>query len=174
MKESFKTLKEYIIDDEIPGAVIIDEDFNISGPKLMRAHQYLMKNPNCLYLTGASDKKLTIGDGVNVLGPGHFMDLIEKSANKKPIALGKPSRDLSDLVLKKFNISNRGRVLMIGDMLEQDIGFGKNSGFQTLLVLTGGTKRDELEEIKNRHLIPDFIADGLEDFVEFFRDLNKS
>ncbi|KAL5275983.1 hypothetical protein ACFFRR_001669 [Megaselia abdita] len=174
LKESFKTLKEYIIDDENPGAVIVDEDFNISGPKIMRAHQYLTKNSQCLYLTGASDKKLTVGPGINILGPGYFMDLLETSAKKRPIALGKPSRDLSDIVMKKFKIKNRDRVLMIGDMLEQDIGFGKNSGFQTLLVLTGGTKLKELEDVKNNHLIPDFIADGMEDFVEFFRDFNKS
>lgn len=137
----------------------------------MRAHHYLTKNSYCLYLTGASDKKLTVGDGINVLGPGYFMELLEKSAEKLPVALGKPSRDLSDLVMQKYNIKNRERVLMIGDMLEQDIGFGKNSGFQTLLVLTGGTRREELEEAKNIHLIPDFIADGMRDFLEFFLEI---
>lgn len=140
----------------------------------MRAHQYLTKNPQCLYITGASDKKLSISNGINILGPGYFMELLEKSTEKTPVALGKPSKDLSDLVMKRFNIKEPARVLMIGDMLEQDIGFGKNSGFQTLLALTGGTRRAELDDGKKSHLIPDFIADGMVDFVEFFRDINKS
>uniref|UniRef100_T1GWB9 4-nitrophenylphosphatase n=1 Tax=Megaselia scalaris TaxID=36166 RepID=T1GWB9_MEGSC len=140
----------------------------------MRAHQYLMKNSNCLFLTGASDKKLSVKSGVNIMAPGYFMEMLAMAAKKVPIALGKPSKDLSDLVMEKFAIKDRKRVLMIGDMLEQDIGFGKNSGFQTMLVLTGGTKKDELLDDNNSHLIPDYIADGMIDFVKFFDDLNKS
>lgn len=154
--------------------MIVDVDFNLSGPKFMRAHQYLKSNPSCKYIVGASDKILPIRPGVEVLGPGRFQDILTLSTNKTPIVLGKPGLELSELVLKKFEISERSRVLMIGDMLEQDIGFGKNSHYQTLLVMTGGAKDHDLEDPANSELIPDFVTKGMPDFVEFFADINSS
>lgn len=154
--------------------MIFDVDYNLSAPKLMRAHQYLNSNPECKYIVGASDKILPIREGVSVLGPGRFQDILTLSTNKTPIVLGKPGMELSELVLKKFEINERSRVLMIGDMLEQDIGFGKNSHYQTLLVMTGGAKDGDLEDPANSELIPDFVARSMSDFVEFFDDINSS
>lgn len=154
--------------------MIVDVDFNLSGAKFMRAHQYLMNNPSCKYIVGASDKILPIRPGVEVMGPGRFQDILTQATNRTPIALGKPGLELSDLVLKKFGINERSRVLMIGDMLEQDIGFGKNSHFQTLLVMTGGAKDHHLEDPANSELIPDFVTRSMADFVDFFADINSS
>ncbi|KAL5275985.1 hypothetical protein ACFFRR_001670 [Megaselia abdita] len=172
--ESFSELGKYIFDKEKPSAVIVDVDFNFSGAKFMRAHQYLTRYPDCKYIVGASDKILPIRPGVEVLGPGRFQDILTQATNRTPIALGKPGLELSELVLQKFDISESSRVLMIGDMLEQDIGFGKNSNFQTLLVMTGGTKDHDLEDAANRELIPDFVTTGMVDFVDFFAEINSS
>lgn len=43
---------------------------------------------------------------------------------------------------------------MIGDKLDTDIGFGKNSGIDTLLVLSGVTKAENYETLQARH--PEF------------------
>lgn len=170
--ESFTELGKYIFDKEKPNAVIVDVDFNLSGPKLMRAHQYLTRNPDCKYIVGATDKILPIRPGVQVMGPGCFQDALTQAVNRTPIALGKPGFELSNLVMTKFGITERSRVLMIGDMLEQDIGFGIKSQFQTLLVMTGGTKQHDLKDPRNSELIPDFVTENMGDFLKFFAELN--
>uniref|UniRef100_T1H2V1 Uncharacterized protein n=1 Tax=Megaselia scalaris TaxID=36166 RepID=T1H2V1_MEGSC len=95
--ESFTELGKYIFDKEKPNAVIVDVDFNLSGPKLMRAHQYLTRNPDCKYIVGATDKILPIRPGVQVMGPGCFQDALTQAVNRTPIALGKPGFELSNL-----------------------------------------------------------------------------
>lgn len=44
---------------------------------------------------------------------------------------------------KEHKITDKSRVVMIGDNLETDIAFGLNSGIDTIVVLTGVTDRDE-------------------------------
>lgn len=44
--------------------------------------------------------------------------------------------------------------------MEQDIGFGKLCGFQTMVVLTGGTSLEDLLDERNQHQLPDYYANN--------------
>lgn len=127
----------------------------------MRAQVHL-KNPQCLFIAGAADPRIPFG-GNELLGPGSFIEMVEKANHCKAQVFGKPGKELSELLKHSYNIKSPERVLMVGDSLKSDIRFGKMCGFKTLLVLTGGTKMTELDEVKDEEDMPDYVAEKLED-----------
>ncbi|XP_016992890.2 chronophin-like isoform X2 [Drosophila takahashii] len=164
---SFASLAEHIFDRQEVRAVVIDVDFNLSYPKLARAHQYL-RHPDCLLIGGATDILLPVAKDVNILGPGAFASMLADASGRplEAITLGKPGRQLGDLLIGHLKIEQPSRVLMIGDMLAQDIGFGRQCGFQTLLVLSGGCTRAEFLGEKDPARLPDFYADSVADVAQ--------
>lgn len=172
LDESFSQLMQYIMDGEPIKAVIIDFDFNLSLCKMMKAFHYARQN-DCLLIGGATDIALPISKDMTIMGAGVFVKAFEQATKREMLVFGKPSVALADVLLKRYNIKQRERVLMIGDMLEQDIRFGKTCGFQTCLVLSGGCSWNELRRETDRNAIPDYYANSMKDFVDFMKELNK-
>ncbi|XP_055371123.1 uncharacterized protein LOC129605403 [Condylostylus longicornis] len=163
VEENFEDLSKHIFDKEKIGAVIIDIDFNLSVTKLIKAHLYL-KNENCLFIGGAFDTVIPFGN-TDIVGPGPFISVVEKTTGKKPKIFGKPGHELGELLLEISNDISPNRVLFIGDHLNSDIKFANHLGFQTLLVFTGATKRENLSDLTENDRIPDYIADTLVDII---------
>ncbi|XP_001867828.2 glycerol-3-phosphate phosphatase [Culex quinquefasciatus] len=157
------------VDDRAPvRAVVVDVDFNVNYPKLLRAEFYLKTDPTCLLVAGATDRVLNTGRGFNLIGPGRFLDILERSTGRKAIVLGKPGEVLARQVVKEYGIRDPGRVLMVGDMMEQDVAFGSRCGFQRLLVLSGGASREDMMKEADGACVPDYYADSLADFKNLF------
>ncbi|XP_017063844.1 pyridoxal phosphate phosphatase [Drosophila eugracilis] len=173
IEESYESLAKHIFDKEPVRAVIIDVDFNLSSPKLLRAHLYL-RRPECLLIGGATDRLLPVAKGVNIIGPGAFASILVEASGREPITLGKPGRALGELIIGHFKIDQPRRVLMIGDMLAQDIGFGRQFGFQTLLVLSGGCTREQLLAETNPLHIPDYYADSMADVTQMLGEAPRA
>ncbi|XP_017086098.1 pyridoxal phosphate phosphatase-like [Drosophila eugracilis] len=165
IESNYASLAKHIFDQQEVRAVIIDVDFNLSYTKLARAHQYL-RNQECLLIGGASDIMLPVAKDLKIMGPGSFANLLMDASGKKVITLGKPGRQLGDLLVRHYKIDQPRRVLMIGDMLTQDISFGRQCGFQTLLVLSGGCKLEQLMAEKDPSRIPDFYVDSIADLAQ--------
>ncbi|XP_032308844.1 chronophin [Drosophila ananassae] len=171
--ENFQSLAKKIFDQQPVNAVIIDVDFNMSSTKLLRAQLYL-RNPECLFMEGATDRFLPIGKGVNIIGPGAFTNILLEASGRKPITVGKPGRELGKLLVEKYKIDQSDRVLMVGDMMAQDIVFGRQCGFQTLLVLSGGCTLEQLRSETDPSHIPDYYADSLADVAQILGQSRKS
>lgn len=137
---------------------------------MIRAYLYL-KNPECILITGATDDLLPVTRSINIIGPGPYGKILSDLSGREPIQLGKPGKDLCSILLEEFQITDSKRVLMIGDMIKQDVGFGKICNFQTMLVFTGGASFDDLQKETDPNLIPDYHADGVVDFVRFMDDV---
>lgn len=65
--ESFNVLVQELEDDLEIGAVTVDLDVNINFIKMMKAITYL-KRPEVLFLAGATDVKIPLTDGQDILG----------------------------------------------------------------------------------------------------------
>ncbi|KAH8387324.1 hypothetical protein KR093_006430, partial [Drosophila rubida] len=180
--ESLADLRDAIFGQQTVQAVVIDVDFNLSATKLMRAHLQL-QNPNCLFLAGAADATIPFGDGEiigvhaatmpmlqppiyshSISGPGAFIDVVAKASERQPTVLGKPGEALRQLLRERHLDCPASRVLFIGDSLASDIGFARASGYQTLLVLTGGGSAEDLANLPPGHAhLPDYVCDCLGD-----------
>ena len=163
----------HIVERDPVKAVIVDFDFNITYAKLTKANFYL-RQPDCLLIGGATDNQLPFTKDFTILGPGPFVKVLQQASGKDLLTFGKPGKLLADLLMQRFHIPAPQRVLMIGDMLEQDVRFARVCGFQSLLVLSGGCTYEQLMAQTEPNVIPDYYANSMLDFVEFMKDVNKS
>ncbi|KAH8316876.1 hypothetical protein KR067_007210, partial [Drosophila pandora] len=162
--KSLKDLNEAVYGGDPVQAVVIDVDFNLSAAKMMRAHVQL-QNPECLFLAGAADALIPFGKG-EIIGPGAFIDVVTQAVGRQPITLGKPGKELRKVLLERYPDIPASRILFVGDSLTSDIAFARASGYQTLLVLTGGTKLEDVKSLPSGHpQLPDYLADFLGDLA---------
>lgn len=83
---------------------------------------------------------------------------------REPEVFGKPSAKMMDAIEGKFELQ-RERTCMVGDRLDTDIRFGIEGGLGgTLMVLTGVTKKEELE-VENAKVVPAAYVDRLGDLM---------
>uniref|UniRef100_A0A182W8R8 4-nitrophenylphosphatase n=1 Tax=Anopheles minimus TaxID=112268 RepID=A0A182W8R8_9DIPT len=168
--ESVREVSAVINDGQPVKAVIVDFDYNMNNIKLLRAQLYLRHD--ALFIAGAMDTVLPLGPRMRLIGPGCYVDVLQKIADRKPIVLGKPGREMSKMLIQLYAIDNPRRVLFVGDQPEMDVQFGHVSNYQTLLVGTGGVKEEALKQLTTTpSLVPDFYIDSFADLEQIVRDV---
>ncbi|TVP91813.1 TIGR01457 family HAD-type hydrolase [Alkalibacterium sp.] len=95
-----------------------------------------------------------------VPGAGSIVALIEKSTRVEPVFVGKPESFIMASALKKLGLE-KSEVLMVGDNYETDILAGINNGVDTLLVLTGFTRKEDLTMLSEQ---PTHTVETLDDW----------
>lgn len=159
--EEFKT--EVLKLDEEVGAVVIDFDTNINYIKMMKAVLHL-RDPECLFVAGGIDVFVPVAEDVSIIGPGCFISVIELLSGRKAVVAGKPSLLIKDFISKRHPL-NPERTLIIGDAISTDMQLGTNCGFQKLLVLSGISKLEDMEEDSTN--LPHYYAKTLGDLLPF-------
>jgi len=94
--------------------------------------------------------------GINP-GTGALIAPIELSTSSKAYFVGKPNPLMMRHALKRLN-SNREDTAIIGDRMDTDIIAGIESEIATILVLSGVTKKEDIEHFAYR---PTFVVDGV-------------
>ncbi|HZN32208.1 MAG TPA: HAD hydrolase-like protein, partial [Pirellulaceae bacterium] len=85
--------------------------------------------------------------------------MLETATGRSAFSVGKPSPVMMRAARKELGLAT-GETIMIGDTMETDILGGVNLGYRTALVLTGSTRRDDLERYAYR---PDLVLNSLAD-----------
>jgi NagD protein len=93
-------------------------------------------------------------------GCGALVALLETATGVKAFSVGKPSPVMMRAARKELGLTT-DETTMIGDTMETDILGGVQLGFHTVLVLTGGTRREDLESYAYR---PEIVVDSLAEF----------
>ncbi|XP_060529176.1 uncharacterized protein LOC132703751 [Cylas formicarius] len=126
------------------GAVVLDFDLNFGLLKAQRVINILNANKNALLFVGCRDDKGPLSKELVMLGPKFYIDAVERTTNRIGIPFAKPSVLFRDALRQKYDIKNPARVLFVGDSTFSDVGFANMCDFQSLLVLTGTTKKDDV------------------------------
>jgi NagD protein len=84
------------------------------------------------------------GDGGIVPACGAMASLIEKAIGVSPFFIGKPNPLMMRTALNYLGVHSENTV-MIGDRMETDMVAGVESGMETILVLSGVTRREDVE-----------------------------
>lgn len=170
---AFEIITNFKPDPEV-GAVAVGFDDHFSYSKLVQAATYL-QNPNVQFLGMNPDISRPSPNDNTFPGTGCFISIVEVAASRKAKILGKPESCISDYLIKNYNLDPK-RTLMIGDNCNTDILLGKRCGFQTLLVMSGVTNQENVNELiqpdaeSKGLIVPDYYTDKLSDITKLLSD----
>ena len=99
----------------------------LAGAKLVATNL----DPNCPTQTGTRP------------GCGAVVAMLEAAAGVKAFSVGKPSPVMLRAARKELGLRT-DQTVVIGDTMDTDILGGAQLGFKTILVLSGGTRREDL------------------------------
>ena len=102
-------------------------------------------DPNCPTQTGMRP------------GCGAIVAMLETATGLSAFSVGKPSPVMMRMARKELGLST-AETTIIGDTMETDVLGGVAMGYDTVLVLSGGTRRDDLKRYAYR---PDVVVDSI-------------
>jgi NagD protein len=102
-------------------------------------------------------------------GCGAFVSMLETATGMKAFSPGKPSPFMFRAARKELGLAT-AETAIIGDTMETDILGGVQMGYKTVLVLSGGTKTEDLKKFAFQ---PDVIVNSIADLCneEFLQPL---
>lgn len=149
----------YAVVDHEPDYVVVGEgrSFNL---ELVEAAVRMITDGAKLIATNL-DPNCPTQNGLRP-GCGAMVGLLEIATGVKAFSVGKPSAVMMRAVRKELGLAT-AETTIIGDTMETDILGGVQLGFHTVLVLSGGTRREELQHYAYR---PEVVVDCLAELSE--------
>src|SRR5437588_4884342 len=149
----------YAVVDHEPDYVVVGEGrtFNL---ELVEAAVRMIMGGAKLIATNL-DPNCPTQDGLRP-GCGAMVAMLEIATGVKAFSVGKPSPLMMRAARKELGLTTE-ETTMIGDTMETDILGGVQLGFHTVLVLSGGTNREDLQRYAYQ---PEIVVDSLAEFSE--------
>lgn len=144
----------YSIVDHDPDYVVVGEGRAFSYEMVETAVRMIVKGAKLIATN--MDPNCPTQHGLRP-GCGAIVAMLEAATGAKAFSVGKPSPIMMRDARKSMGLS-AGETTMIGDTMETDILGGVQMGYRTVLVLSGGTKRDDLARFAYR---PDIVVESL-------------
>ncbi|SNX86444.1 related to PDR16 - protein involved in lipid biosynthesis and multidrug resistance / PHO13 -4-nitrophenylphosphatase [Melanopsichium pennsylvanicum] len=154
------------------GAVVCGFDMHMSYIKIAKAFKHLTRpgfdgpveanasGGGCHFILTNDDSTFPAKGGPWP-GAGSLSAPLVFSTKRTPTIVGKPHKPMLDCIIATKNFDPK-RAIMVGDRLNTDIEFAKAGGIASMLVLTGISKRDEIEG-PHAKTVPDYLIDSLGD-----------
>lgn len=161
-------------------ALVVGHDTDMSFRKLCVADNLLLRNPGALFVATNRDNFDVVDGNLeddhqirHIAGNGATVVALEYTSKRKAINVGKPSRELFDLIQQKDDeratkdakttplFGDPSRCLFVGDRLDTDIRFGNDNCMKSLLVMTGVTSSQKMIDLSDgteEEPLPDFIV----------------
>jgi len=148
----------YTINNVNPDYVIVGDTHSYNFEKIEMAINLVLKGARL------------IGTNPDVSGPVEtgitpstkaLIAPIEIASGKKAYFVGKPNPLMMRIALRKLGIK-REEAIVIGDRMDTDIKCGLESEIDTLLVLSGITSRNDIDNFPYR---PQYVLNGVADLV---------
>lgn len=144
----------YAIVDKDPDYVVVGEG-RIVNFEMVEAGLRMVLNGAKLVATNL-DPNCPTSDGLRP-GCGAVVAMLESASGVKAFSVGKPSPVMLRGARKELGLS-ADQTIVIGDTMETDILGGVQMGCRTILVLSGGTRREDLARFAYR---PDLCVDSI-------------
>ena len=96
---------------------------------------------------------------------GSVCEMLRRATGRSPYVIGKPKPDMVNLAMMKVNASPED-TLVVGDRIYTDIAAGVNAGVDTVLVLSGETKREDLPD---SNVQPAFVLQDVKELLNILK-----
>ncbi len=146
----------YILTDYNPDYVVLGETFMYNFEQITRAVRLVMQGSHFIATNPDPNGP---GEGGIVPACGAMASLIEKASGKAPLFIGKPNPFMLRSALSYLEVHSEDTV-MIGDRMDTDILTGIESGMDTILVLSGVTRKEQVPEYPYQ---PKMIVNSVKD-----------
>jgi 4-nitrophenyl phosphatase len=156
----FQVLTQGEAEKERPDAVVLGLDRLATYDKLSTAMRCVASGS--LFVVTNMDRLWPSRDGLR-LGAGALASAIIYALRKEPdFVAGKPHEWILEVARKVAGMPDTKNVVVIGDQLETDIKMGISMGFDTVLVLTGISKREDVERLGIK---PTYVVNNLKELL---------
>ena len=159
-KNGFNIVKEYKEDNKID-AVLCAFSTELVYQELRDACLYL-QTQDIDFIATNGDYRCPIEDGLYIPDCGGMIEWMRLCTNKKAEVMGKPNPEIIYFLMKQFGVTKE-ETLVVGDRIYTDILVGINANVDSLMVLSGETTMDDLNNYSYR---PTYILDSI-------KELNK-
>jgi NagD protein len=133
----------YIITDIQPDYVVLGETLAYNFQMIKKAIR-LIHDEGARFIATNPDPSGPSEGGI-VPACGAMAALIEKASGISPLFIGKPNALMMRTALNYLNVHSENTI-MIGDRMDTDIVAGVTSGMETILVLSGVTKEEDIDK----------------------------
>jgi HAD superfamily hydrolase (TIGR01450 family) len=160
LKEELSQMGLNIVEDDAD-YVMVAFDTTLDYQKLCKVCDYIRYGKP--YIATHPDFNCPTKEGF-IPDVGSFMALIEASTGRRPdLIIGKPHEGIVKEAVKRTGC-NVQETAMVGDRLYTDIATAKNFDMLGILVLTGETK---IEDVENSKTQPDLIFERLSSIIPY-------
>lgn len=149
----------YAIVDHDPDYVVVGEGRTITFEMLETAVNMILKGAKLISTN--PDPNCPTPNGTRP-GCGAIVAMLEKATGREAFSVGKPSPIMMRYARKEIGLSSAD-TYMIGDTMETDILGGVKMGYRTILVLSGGAKRSDLDRYAYQ---PDQVVNSVADLLD--------
>lgn len=160
------TLRQWVStqdEEEEIAAIACGLDFDLSYTKIDRAVRVLTNNPKLPFVVTCKDKRWIGEDGKTKASVASCVGSIEACLDDdrdRAIVIGKPSKRMIGNLLDSWDPS---KIIMIGDNIDSDFGFANACSIDCALVLSGITKKEDIEKRKPK---VSFVFDSVKQIVD--------
>jgi len=148
----------YTLTDADPDFVVLGETRTYSFESITRAIRLIAAGARFI----ATNPDVT---GPSAEGPlpatGSVAALITRATGKDPYFVGKPNPMMFRSALNRIEAHSE-KTAMVGDRMDTDVVAGIEAGLETILVLTGSTRADEVGRYPFR---PSQVLDSIKDVI---------
>lgn len=156
----------YAIVDHDPDYVVVGEGRTLNFEIVERATQMILDGAK-LIATNLDPNCPTSNGGIRP-GCGAIVAMLEAATGVKAFSVGKPSAIMMRAARKELDLTT-DETCMIGDTMETDVLGGASLGFHTVLVLSGGTRTEDLSRYAYR---PDLVLRSLAELCDLLDEVD--
>lgn len=149
--------------DSAADIVVTSFDTTMTYAKLANACRLIRNGAE--YLSTHPDFNCPVENGGFIPDSGAISAFVTASTGVVPVYFGKPYPQTIEMIGEVTEVP-KSEMCIFGDRLYTDIALGKRHGVTACLVLTGETKRSDLEKAPPNEY-PDFVFDSLAEADEF-------
>lgn len=155
---------EYTIVDDDADFVVVGEGRTLSFEMIEKGVRLVEKGAKLIATN--LDPSCPTDQGIRP-GCGAIVSMIEEATGKKAFSVGKPSPVMMRAARTEIGLRTE-ETIMVGDTMSTDILGGTQMGYTTVLVLSGGTREEELSQFAYS---PDYVVPSIAEIPDILPEI---